>query len=416
MIEFPLVKASDLCTDIIDCVNKTAPTVEHVTPFKMIRTPNVKGGWVDTTHVRFVEESTFQNWTRRLRPRRNDVILTREAPLGEVGILRSDDNIFLGQRLVMYRADPTVCNPRFLAYAMLGPQVQAELRRLGSGSTVEHLRVPDCESLPIPAPLLQVQDAIAGVLGSLDDLIENNSLRIAALQEIARTIYREWFVDLRYPGHNGTAVAESAIGPIPDGWEVGTVDQLVDVVKGTIDPATIDAATPAVGLEHIPRRQLILDSWGAAEGITSRKAQFKSGDILFGKIRPYFHKVSVAPMDGICSTDALVLRPKADHWGLATMAISSDSFVSHSAQTANGTKMPRADWKVIRDYPLSIPPLELAREFSELVRTQIDMAQRLMFQSRQLASFRDLLLPKLVTGQIDVSTIDLGSLERGAAA
>ncbi|HUC13083.1 MAG TPA: hypothetical protein VMS00_01400 [Acidimicrobiales bacterium] len=107
---------------------------------------------------------------------------------------------------------------------------------------------------------------------------------------------------------------------------------------------------PAVGLEHIPRRQLTLSDWGEAGELQSRKTRFRSGDILFGKIRPYFHKVSVAPLDGICSTDAIVIRPREPYWGLVVMTVSSNGFVAHAAQTATGTKMPRADWKVIGGY------------------------------------------------------------------
>lgn len=110
MTEWRSRRVSDLCSHIVDCVNKTAPLSESVTPFKMLRTTNVRGGFIDTNHTRRVDEVTYERWTRRMRPKRGDVVLTREAPLGEVGMLRSDESVFLGQRLVMYRADPTECD------------------------------------------------------------------------------------------------------------------------------------------------------------------------------------------------------------------------------------------------------------------------------------------------------------------
>src|SRR5690348_4498799 len=136
MSEWQDVPVRDLCSDIVDCINKTAPSVPHSTQWKMLRTTNIRRGWVDTENVKFVEGETFERWTRRLRPKSGDVILTREAPLGEVGLLRSNDSVFLGQRLVLYRVDPERCDNRFLCYAMLGPDVQAQLRSLGSGATV----------------------------------------------------------------------------------------------------------------------------------------------------------------------------------------------------------------------------------------------------------------------------------------
>ena len=142
---------TELCTAIVDCINKTAPVSGEPTPFKMLRTTNVRDGRVDTRSVRHVDEETFNRWTRRMVPKAGDIILTREAPFGDVGMLRGEDAVFLGQRLVMYRPDSSECDPHLLMYSMMGPFVQAELRSLGSGSTVEHLRVPDCEKLTIPS-------------------------------------------------------------------------------------------------------------------------------------------------------------------------------------------------------------------------------------------------------------------------
>jgi len=224
------------------------------------------------------------------------------------------------------------------------------------------------------------------------------------------------FVRFRYPGHEDVPLVDSPLGPIPEGWRFSRVDDLVTLNKATVDPSTVAPSTPAVGLEHIPRRRLTLDDWGEAGALGSRKATFVAGDILFGKIRPYFHKVSVAPVDGICSTDAIVLRPHAEHWGQAVLAMASDEFVAHAVQTSNGTKMPRADWKVIREFPVAMPPSEMARRFSERAHALLAHAQSLMFQARHLASLRDLLLPKLVTGQIDVSHLDLDTFTEAAIA
>jgi len=217
----------DVCDSIVDCVNKTAPIVDWETPYKMIRTTNVKSGWVNLAGVRYVSEETYVKWTRRDLPKKGDVILTREAPLGEVGMIRSEDTIFLGQRLVQYRANRTKLDNRFLLYAFQSDDLQGQIKSFGSGSTVEHMRVPDCEKLMLQLPPLPVQTKIADILSAYDDLIENNTRRIKILEEMAQLLYREWFVNFRFLGHEDVKLVESAIGLIPEGWEVRNIGSLL---------------------------------------------------------------------------------------------------------------------------------------------------------------------------------------------
>ena len=312
--------------------------------------------------------------------------------------------------MIRARLDRTLADPAYLYYFFRSPSGRSLMATIASRTAVSGITGRNLSNLLIPMPTVRVQSIVGSILSALDQLMVMNQHRIELLEQMARTIYREWFVRFRYPGHEGVPLVDSPIGPIPDGWRVGCVDQLVTLSKTTVDPAAVEPSTPAVGLEHIPRRQLTLDDWGDAGELGSRKARFAAGDILFGKIRPYFHKVTVAPLDGICSTDAIVLRPHAEHWGQAVLTIASDEFVAHAVQTSNGTKMPRADWKVIREFPLAVPPGELAVRFSETASQLLALAQALMFQARGLAAIRDLLLPKLVTGKIDVSNLDLDSL------
>src|SRR6266536_3468221 len=155
------VKIDQVCSTIVDCVNKTAPTVSVPTEYKMIRTTNVRDGWVDVEHVRYVSEETYDKWSRRGELKKGDIILTREAPLGEVGLLRNAAGVFLGQRLVMYRADGKKVDNRFLMYSLLSDDLQGQIRSYGSGSTVEHMRVPDCSNLILHMPPLPEQKRIS---------------------------------------------------------------------------------------------------------------------------------------------------------------------------------------------------------------------------------------------------------------
>jgi type I restriction enzyme S subunit len=198
---------SQLCLLAVDCVNKTAPVVDEPTPYKMIRTTNVKRGFIDTQTVRYVTKTTFENWTRRSRPQYGDVILTREAPVGEVGRCTFDEseNIFLGQRLFQYRPDPELLDWNYLAYVLQSPLVQNKIHGQSFGATIPHIKVGTAENLEIPLPPLAVQLEIGAALAAYDDLIETNRRRIALLEESARLLYREWFVKLRFPDNRAVS-------------------------------------------------------------------------------------------------------------------------------------------------------------------------------------------------------------------
>lgn len=163
-LDYGSAPISTLCECIVDCVNKTAPTVDTDTGYKMIRTSNIRDGRVDLTEVDFVTREIFVEWNRRGAPRRGDVLLTREAPLGEVGLLDSDDQVFLGQRIVMYRAAQSKSVPEFLLFVLLSRRVKDRLALMGAGSLHEHLRVGECSKLPAPAAPFVVQERVTAVL------------------------------------------------------------------------------------------------------------------------------------------------------------------------------------------------------------------------------------------------------------
>lgn len=386
----------------------------HATPKKVEKGPwylsisSLRRGQLDLSKSVHISEVDFPKWTRRVAPQVGDTLFSYETRLGQAAYWALEAEAALGRRMGLLRPKRGLIEPRYLCYAYLGPQFQEVIRQHTlSGATVDRIPVGEMPNWPILLPSLETQRAVLSVLNSIDGLIENNRRRIEVLEEMARAIYREWFVKFRFPGHQDVRLVDSSMGRIPEGWTARTLNGIVSVQSAGVEPASLSPETPAIGLEHIPRRQITLDNWGTAANQGSRKSRFQRGDVLFGKIRPYFHKVSVAPVSGICSTDAIVLRPDAVNWGQAVLTISSDSFVVHAAQTSNGTKMPRADWKVLGKWQVAVPPAELAGEFTALVRDQLALAETLMFENRRLVELRDRLLPKLVTGQIDVSGLNL---------
>ena len=308
--------------------------------------------------------------------------------------------------IVGFVADPEEADVCFVKYAI--DTMKLQMQSISRGTTQDNLSLDKLLTFGIPTPPLPTQRKIAAVLSAYDDLIENNARRIAILEEIAQLLYREWFVHFRFPGHEQVAMVDSELGPIPEGWEIRQLGDIAEEVRRSVEPDEVDPETPYVGLAHLPRKSIALSEWDTAREAGSTKLTFKKGEILFGKIRPYLHKVSLAPVAGICSTDTIVIVPKTpEYFSLVLVCVSSEEFVHYAMQTSSGTKMPRANWKVLVEYPVVLPPQPMLSRFNELVEDVVAQIQNMIFRNRNLRRTRDLLLPRLISGEVDVSGLDI---------
>ncbi len=325
--------------------------------------------------------------------------------LGHTALIDKDDYYILNQRVGRITVEKkNILDYRYLFYYTNSQTYLEHLRSVAHSGVQVNLSTQAIRESPILLPPLPTQQKIAAVLSAYDDLIENNIRRIEILEEMAQAIYREWFVEFRFPGHEHVEMVESELGLIPQGWKVGILGDLAESVRRNIKPSDINQETPYFGLEHLPRKSIALTDWDVVDSINSAKLAFKKGEILFGKIRPYFHKVGVAPLDGICSSDTIVIHPKRNECFAMTLScVSSEHFIEYATMTSQGTKMPRADWKVLVKYPVIIPPDQITQRFSSFVRDIVNQIQSLIFRNRNLRQTRDLLLPKLISGEIDVS-------------
>ena len=297
---------------------------------------------------------------------------------------------------------------QFLFYLLRGEDFKAYIIGTAQGAasqaaiTLEAIRGYEFDLPPLPT-----QQRIAGILSAYDELIENSQRRIKILETMARALYREWFVHFRFPGSENHPRVASALGEIPQGWEVKKLGEIAEEMRRNVPKGNLDEPQPYVGLEHIPRRSLALDAWEQTIDLGSNKLGFKKGEALFGKIRPYFHKVSVAPFDGLCSADTIIVRARhPEDYAFVVACVFSDEFVAHATATSNGSKMPRANWSVLQDYGVVIPNGEVAERFSELYVDIIAKQQALIFQIQNLRRTRDLLLPRLLSGQISVEAAE----------
>ena len=307
----------------------------------------------------------------------------------------------VNQHVAIIRPDQSQLLPEFLCYYFVSPLMQKYLlSRAGSGGTRNALTKAMIESLEAPCPDLDTQQHIVDLLKSYDDLIENNRRRIQLLEQSARLLYKEWFVSLRFPGHEHVKITNG----VPEGWERKTLGGLCEEIRESVSPDLVEPDTPYIGLEHIPRRSIALNEWGTADQVTSSKHRFREGEILFGKIRPYFHKVGIAFVDGVASSDAIVIRPFRDELRVfVLMTVSSDGFVAVTAQTMKeGSKMPRADWKQMQQYVVPLPPEGVLVVFNSIIDPILQQLKTLSFENRNLSKARDILLPRLMSGEVVV--------------
>ncbi|MDD4136292.1 MAG: restriction endonuclease subunit S [Methanoregula sp.] len=336
--------------------------------------------------------------------------LKQSAPiLGSAAVI-PESGIFLhNQRLgKIIDLKEKELHKKFLYFLFNSFNVRSQIKGSATGTTVRHTAPERIYSVNIDLPPIRTQRKIASTLSVYDDLIENNTRRIKIIEEMAQAIYREWFVNFRYPGHEDVRMVESELGLVPEGWEIRKIGDIAEEVRRNVEPNMVHPDTPYFGLEHIPRKSIALSEWGVAKDVQSTKHQFFKGEILFGKIRPYFHKVGVAPVDGVCSSDAIVIRPKKpEYFGLVLFCVSSEDFVSQATQTSQGTKMPRANWNVLVNYPVVIPPKALLDEFNNIASGTVDLVITKIFQNANLRRTRDLLVPKLISGEIEVSGLDI---------
>ena len=303
--------------------------------------------------------------------------------------------------MALVRPDRNKVDPRFLHYFFLSPSWRAKMDAITiAGATVNRIPLTIFPEISVSFPVLNVQMKIADTLSAYNDLIENNRRRIALLEEAARLLYREWFIHFRFPGHEHVNINDG----LPAGWEQRTLGDVVEVVKDTIRPSHFVDDDIHIGLEHIPRRSFTLADWESAEDLASSKTRFEEGDILFCKIRPYFHKVGFTLRAGLASSDALAWRVKDTvDWPLVVCATSSDHFVAVASKTVReGSKMPRADWKVLQKYSIPKPPSVLLGIFNDTVGPITTQCKTLALQNRALVQARDLLLPRLMNGEIAV--------------
>ncbi|WP_310440984.1 restriction endonuclease subunit S [Sulfurimonas sp.] len=395
------VVVKEVCESVVDCVNKTAPVVDYITPYRMIRTTNVKNGTVNLEGARYVTQEVYEKWTRRVVPQYGDVILTREAPLGEVGMLKSNEKIFLGQRLMQYRANPEKLNNHFLLYSLQESFMQGQIRASGSGSTVEHMRVGDAENLKIKLPHIEVQQKIASILSAYDDLIDNNNRRIAILEEMARSLYREWFVKFRFPGHEKVKMVDPELGQIPEGWEVVKLFDTALPIYGYAFKSSLfndkEEGIPVVRIRDILKN---ISNTFTPEHPKKQDQILKNGDLLIG-MDGDFHMGKWAGGHAYLNQRVVKITPKEGYSPYFTF-LSMEKSIKELNVSIVGTTVAHLGDSHLKEIQIILPEEKVLLKANAILDLLFKQEINLRVRNKNLKTQRDMLLPKLISGKIEV--------------
>lgn len=343
--------------------------------------------------------TSFHNVSKVKAP---GVVTGRSGALGEVQYIDMD---FWPLNTTLWVKDFKNNNPKYVYYFLK----TLNLKRFNSGAGVPTLNRNDLDTLKIKIHREPEQKIIAKILSNYDDLIENNNKRIKILEEMAQKIYKEWFIDFKFPGHETTTFKDSELGKIPSNWAVKKIKDVLDLIKDATHAGEHLKNLRYVPIDCIPRKSFYLSTSENYKNAQSSLLLFKRSDILFGNMRSYFHKVIVAPFDGVTRTTCFVLRPKSDilfSWAYLTMF--QNNTVSYSAQHSKGATIPYAFWEGgLSDMKIVHPSLDILDKFNSIVEPMLNFIQESYFKLENLRQTRDILLPRLISGEINVDSMEI---------
>lgn len=363
-------------------------------------------GRMDFSEIRHVSEAEFPKWTRRVQPQKDDIVFSYEATLHRYARIPEGFQGCLGRRMALVRPDPQKVYPRFLHYYFLSPAWRAKMDAITiTGATVNRIPLTTFPDTRVRFPGLNEQTAIADILSAYDDLIENNRRRIALLEEAARLLYREWFVHFRFPGHEHVKITDG----LPEGWERRTLGELADVRLGKMLDEKKNRGELRPYLANVNVR------WGRFDLTNLREMRFEphevekygliAGDIVMCEGgEPGRCAIWKDQVPGMMLQKALHrIRP---HEGLDHQFLYHClSFMAKSGRLTGlftGATIKHLPREKLLTVVVVVPLKRLVREFEDHVAPVEAQIGTLEAANRRASKARDLLLPRLMNGEIAV--------------
>ncbi len=328
----------------------------------------------------------------------------------------SDSEPVLGQRTVLIRPNEELVDARYLTYRLLCSDIQYWMNAVANGATVPHLNVEDIRSLPVPSlPPLVEQQEIGTTLSAFDDLIENNRRRIEILEEMARLLYREWFIHFRYPGHENVELVDSDLGPIPASWEVAQIAEAFDTVGGgtpskEVEDYWLDGEVHWFTPTDLTRAgsAFAFESGLKITELGLRKSSarlFPAGSVMMTS-RATVGVVSIVTCEA-CTNQGFITCVPCERMPSSYIYFWLRENVDLFLSLAGGATFKELRKSTLRDLPIPVPAAEQMKAFEAHVGPMMTLIKNLLRQNDVLRAARDLLLPRLVSGELDVSALDL---------
>lgn len=407
----------DLCTDIIDCPHTTPNWKMSGIP--VVRNYNLKNGFIDTSNLSYVDEETFKKRIKRGTPEENDLVFSREAPVGSVGIIPSNFKCCLGQRLVLLKVNQDLCDPHYLLYVMLSNFVKKQYITVEkTGSIVSNFNIGDLRDLVIPYVNMELQKKISGICRSIDYKVNNNNRLISTLESLSKTLYDYYFLQFDFPDEKGRPYKSSGgkmeynaeLGrEIPAGWKVTPVSDLVDCNANTATAKAMEYPVNYLDTSNIT--QNIIDTIqviSTPAQLPSRARRIiKNNDIVISTVRPnlkHYGFIKCLNRKVILSTGYAVLSPKNQAYSsYIYQAVTSDEIQKTIDQIAqlNVSAYPSFNPSDLLNLKIAIPNCDdILYNFSGKLDKSYETISHKQQENRHLTALRDFLLPLLMNGQV----------------
>jgi type I restriction enzyme S subunit len=320
--------------------------------------------------------------------------------------LGDEEPVTWESHIIRARLDGAVANPRFYYYLFNSPSGKRLMWTIVEQVSAAGIRGSDLKRLQVPWVELEEQDRIAGLLTPYDDKIAVARRMWKALELMARALFHAWFVDYEpVRAETADAWSEEVRRLFPDqfdsndrpaGWGVVTLGHFARRIVDRIRDPEDWADEKLIDLGRIPRQVVALDDWGLGSELTSSITRFKAHDVLFGAIRPYFHKVGLAPLEGVTNTSVMVVRARDEGlWPFVLMLCSEAPTVEYASRMAQGLKMPAIKWDDLAALEVALPPDELLERYVDAAGRWLDAIRESVLEVHSLKAARDAMAEKL---------------------
>jgi len=411
-----MLRISDVCNITSSRRIFQREYVEREVPFYRSKEIILKSKSQPITDTLYISRKRYEEIKSKYGvPTAGDILLTSVGTLGIPYLVQDDEEFYFKDgNLTWFKDYNGEIRSRFLYYWLLSPIAKGQINSIKIGSSQPAVTIDSLKGMTITVPPDDVQIMILGILSAYDDLIENNNRRIKILEEMALTIYDEWFVKFRFPSHGKVKMVNSELGKIPEGWEVRLLSDIVETQYGYTETASEEK----VGPKFVRGKDINKTSYVDWQGVPYCKIdsdeypkyKLKKGDIVVIRMADP-GKVGIVEVDIDAVFASYLVRLKEPHNLLTTYylfyTLLSDRYQSYISGASTGTTRKSASAGVLTGIKICIPPRKLLDMFEAQVEPLRNLLNNLVEKNSILCRTRDILLPKLISGEIGVEDLDI---------